>query len=41
VVNAAGRLAPGFAAQVGLLEAEGVELKPNGCVDLKKYGWDR
>lgn len=41
VVNAAGRLAPGFAAQGGLLEAEGVELKSNGCVDLKKYGWDR
>lgn len=40
VVNASGRLAPGFAAQGELLRAEGVALKPNGCVDLKKYGWD-
>jgi methylated-DNA-protein-cysteine methyltransferase-like protein len=39
VVNAAGRLAPGFAEQAGMLRAEGVELKANGCVDLKKYGW--
>lgn len=39
VVNAAGRPAPGFAAQAALLRAEGVPLKPNGCVDLKKYGW--
>ncbi len=40
VVNHAGRLAPGFAAQKRLLMEEGVELKANGCVDMKKYGWD-
>lgn len=42
VVNAQGRLAPGFAfggekRQMELLESEGVEVK-NGRVDLKKYG---
>lgn len=40
VVNAAGRPAPGFAEQAELLRAEGVELKPNGCVDLAIYGWE-
>ncbi|MBR6164458.1 MAG: MGMT family protein [Clostridia bacterium] len=40
VVNHAGRTAPGFAAQRELLLAEGVEFRPNGCVDLKKYQWD-
>lgn len=41
VVNARGRLAPGFAfggsgEQKRLLESEGVEVF-DGCVDLKKY----
>ena len=40
VVSAAGRLAPGWAQQAELLRAEGVPLKANGCVDLRKYGWD-
>ena len=40
VVNHAGRTAPGFAAQRELLLAEGVEFRPNGCVDLKRYQWD-
>lgn len=40
VVNHAGRLAPGWTEQGFLLAREGVELKENGCVDLKKYGWD-
>ena len=40
VVNHAGRTAPGFTAQRELLEAEGVEFRENGCVDLKKYQWD-
>lgn len=40
VVNHAGRLAPGWTEQGFLLAREGVELKKNGCVDLKKYGWD-
>jgi len=39
VVNAAGRPAPGWPEQAELLRAEGVPLKSNGCVDLKKYGW--
>lgn len=39
VVNSAGRLAPGFDEQKELLEQEGVRLKPNGCVDVKKYQW--
>ena len=37
VVNAAGRTAPGWAEQRGLLEAEGVEFRPNGCVDLRRH----
>ena len=40
VVIHAGRLAPGWTEQGFLLAREGVELKKNGCVDLKKYGWD-
>ena len=40
VVNAAGRTAPGWREQRTLLEAEGVEFKPNGCVDMKKYRWE-
>ncbi len=39
VVNSQGRLAPGWAEQRILLESEGVVLKPNGCVDLRQYGW--
>ena len=41
VVNAAGRLAPGWEDQKHLLWAEGVDLKANGCVDLKRYQWNR
>ena len=41
VVNAAGRLAPGWEDQRHLLWAEGVDLKANGCVDLKLYQWER
>ena len=40
VVNASGRLAPGWEEQKVLLLEEEVSLKPNGCVDLKKYLWD-
>lgn len=40
VVNHAGRLAPGWMEQGQLLEEEGVVLKADGCVDLKKYQWD-
>ena len=41
VVNATGRLAPGWEDQIHLLWAEGVNLKANGCVDLKRYQWER
>ena len=41
VVNATGRLAPGWEDQRHLLWAEGVDLKANGCVNLKHYQWDR
>ena len=40
VVNHAGRTAPGGQEQRRLLEAEGVEFRENGCVDMKKYRWD-
>ena len=40
VVNHAGRLAPHFWNQRELLLEEGVELKENGCVDMKKYQWE-
>ena len=40
VVNHAGRTAPGFFSQRQRLEAEGVEFKSTGCVDLEKYRWD-
>ena len=41
VVNAAGRLTPGWEEQAHSLWAEGVDLKANGCVDLKVYLWER
>lgn len=40
VVNAQGRLVPGWWEQQYLLEEEGVTFKENGCVDLKKHAWD-
>ncbi len=40
VVNHAGRLVPGWTEQRGLLLAEGVTFRENGCVDMKKHGWD-
>ena len=40
VVNHAGRLAPGWREQGTLLEAEGIELKDESHVDLKRYQWD-
>ena len=40
VVNHAGRTAPRFFIQSQLLEDEGVEFKPNGCVDLERFQWD-
>ncbi|MDE7427867.1 MAG: MGMT family protein [Lachnospiraceae bacterium] len=40
VVNHAGRLAPGWREQGILLEAEGIVLKDESHVDLKRYQWD-
>ncbi len=40
VVNHAGRLVPGWWEQHRLLDDEGVTLKDDGHVDLKKYQWD-
>lgn len=40
VVNSAGRLAPGFLEQRGLLEQEGVGFLPSGRVDMKNYQWE-
>lgn len=37
VVNAAGRLVPGWDEQKELLKEEGVTFRQNGCVDLKKH----
>lgn len=39
VVNHAGRLVPGWWEQAELLNREGVSLKENDHVDLKKYQW--
>lgn len=39
VVNSCGRLAPMWTEQRGLLEAEGVLFKENGCVDMKRCQW--
>ena len=40
VVNSQGRTVPGWEEQKSLLAAEGVNLKANGCVDLKKHQWN-
>ncbi len=39
VVNYAGRTAPGWREQAGLLAQEGVRFRKNGCVDLKEFQW--
>ena len=39
VVNSSGRCAPYWLEQKDLLMDEGVTLKSNGCVDLKKHQW--
>lgn len=40
VVNHAGRLAPGWAEQADLLRQEGVPMKDDTHVDLKKCRWE-
>ncbi len=40
VVNHAGRTAPHWRAQRGLLEKEGVIFKENGCVDMRMCQWE-
>lgn len=39
VVNHAGRTAPGWTEQRLLLEAEGVEFKADGHVDMQRFQW--
>lgn len=39
VVASGGRLVPGWGAQRGLLEAEGVAFRANGCVDMTRHRW--
>jgi methylated-DNA-protein-cysteine methyltransferase-like protein len=39
VVNAQGRLTPGWAEQRDLLGEEGVHFRANGCVDLENHLW--
>lgn len=41
VVNSQGRLVPNWNEHRALLEAEGVQIKENGCVDLKMHFWER
>lgn len=40
VVNHAGRLVPGWTEQRFLLESEGVCMKDENHVDLKRFQWD-
>lgn len=39
VVNSSGRTVPGWTEQRAMLEAEGIEFKSNGCVDMEKCRW--
>lgn len=39
VVNSVGRLAPCWSQQAALLRQEGVAVRENGCVDMKKHLW--
>ena len=40
VVNHAGRLVPGWEEQAALLAEEGVELKDDADVDMRRYHWE-
>ncbi len=44
VVNKSGSMGPGYifgpGEQLKLLEAEGVTLNANGCIDMKKHLWE-
>ena len=40
VVDHSGRLVPGWSEQGELLRSEGIELKDNMHVDLKRYQWN-
>ncbi len=40
VVNHQGRFAPGFREQAPRLQAEGIELKDESHIDLKRYQWE-
>ncbi len=38
-VNGNGRTASCWKEQRGLLEAEGITFRANGCVDMRKWQW--
>ncbi len=40
VVNHAGRLVPGWEEQAALLAEEGIELKDDAHVDMRRYQWE-
>lgn len=40
VVNSQGRTVPHWREQRGLLQAEGVVFKDNGCVDMRRCQWE-
>ena len=40
VVNHQGRISPSWIEQIDLLKSEGVTLKDDFCVDLKKHQWN-
>lgn len=40
VVNHTGRLVPGWEEQAALLAEEGVELKDDAHVDMRRYQWE-
>lgn len=40
VLNSQGRLVPGWSEHHELLKTEGIILKSNGCVDMKRFGWN-
>ena len=40
VVNSTGSPSPVWPQQTVLLQQEGIQMKPNGKVDLKKYLWE-
>ena len=40
VVSSTGRTVPGWHQQAILLMSEGVRIKDNGCVDMRRHEWE-